>query len=163
MSTIDARKDSSTGWGTVARPAARVVQRTLSVNVGNYKGTTGASNAGYMINAVGAGDVVQILNIPAGTLVLDVRCDVLTVGTGNLSVGDSGSGTQYMAATSCASTGAKAMAATPGSKFYASADDIRLTFASANDGTTTNQTPVIKVTALLVDMSNHAPAQTFTP
>jgi hypothetical protein len=156
MATIDLRKDGTTGFAG-HRPRSGVVYRKLSVSTANYN--NGTSNTGFMLNAAAAGDVVQILNIPAGCYVADLRVEVLTAGTGTISVGDSSSGTVYVSAQSCASTGfIGTMAAT--SKFYSAASDIRITFASANDGVTASQTPVIKVTALLVDHTDHPPATT---
>ena len=162
MAAIDIRKDSASAVGGVQRPRVNVIQRNVSVDVDNYKGTAGTSNGGYMLNAVGAGDTVKIINIPAGTLVLHVQCEVLTLGTGNLSVGDSGSGTQWMAATSIGSTGYKT-AATTTPKLYSSDDYILLTFASANDGTSASQTPEVKITVVAADYNNYPPATTFTP
>jgi hypothetical protein len=175
MANYDLRKDSSTGFGAVARPRLFVTQRTLSVNATNYvvPGTSVTSNAitlaqsvtsnPYNLRTVGAGDTVQLVSVPAGALVLDVRLEVLTLGTGNLSVGDSSSATKFMAATSIGSTGFKTMAATPGIAFYSTADYIYVTFASANDGATTSQTPVVKLTVIWADHSNHREAQTFVP
>ncbi len=162
MANIDARKDTGTNGSAWNTHRTNVVQRYIGVDTDNYKGTTGVTDAGFYINDVGAGDTVQILNIPAGTFVSDLRVEVLQLGTGNLSVGDSSSGTVFVSAQSIGSTGYIAtMAAT--SKFYATANYILLTFASANDGTTASQMPILKVSAVFVDHSTKAPAATFDP
>jgi hypothetical protein len=156
MANYDLRKDGTTNFPT-ARPRTGVLYRKVSVNTSNYSPTS-ATNGGFMLQSVGAGDTVQIMNIPAGTFVSDIRVEVLTVGTGNLSVGDSGSATQWVSAQSLGSTGFVTMAAT--SKFYSAADYVKLTYVSANDGVSASQTPVIKVTVEVVDHTDHPPATT---
>jgi len=162
MTAYDIRKDSASAVGGVQRPRVNVVQRNVSVDVDNYSGVAGTTNGGFNLNSVGAGDTVKIINIPAGTLVLHVQCEVLTLGVGNLSVGDSSSGTQWMAATAITSTGFKT-AATTTPKLYTADDYILLTYASANDGTTSGQTPEVKITVVAADYNNYPPATTFTP
>lgn len=168
MTAYDIRPRDSAGavitqTGLSAKqPTVRVMQRRVSVLATNYAGPWG-TNTSFNPTAVGAGDTFKVMTLPSGVLVLDVRLQVNTLGVGNLSVGDSGSGTQYMAATSIASTGFKTMAATPGIKMYTAADYILLTYASANDGATAGQLPVVTVSVSYIDYNTYAEATTFTP
>jgi len=77
------------------------------------------------------GDTFDVIGIPANTLVLSAGVDVLTAGTGTgtIAVGDSGDADQYVDEVAPTSTGQQTLLNAP--EAYSSADDIRITVATA--------------------------------
>lgn len=82
--------------------------------------------------AIAAADVVLVIPIPANTFVQQVRVRIITAagGVGTIGVGDSALATQYFGLldANAVSNGVSAAAA---GKYYAAADNIRITFAAA--------------------------------
>ena len=78
-----------------------------------------------------ASDTFDVIGIPANTLVLSAGVDVLTAGTGTgtIAVGDSGDADQYVDEVAPTSTGQQTLLNAP--EAYSSADDIRVTIATA--------------------------------
>ena len=78
-----------------------------------------------------ATDTFDVIGIPANTLVLSAGVDVLTAGTGTgtIAVGDSGDADQYVDEVAPTSTGQQTLLNAP--EAYSSADDIRITVATA--------------------------------
>ena len=78
-----------------------------------------------------ASDTFDVIGIPANTLVLSAGVDVLTAGTGTgtIAVGDSGDADQYVDEVAPTSTGQQTLLNAP--EAYSSADDIRITVATA--------------------------------
>jgi hypothetical protein len=78
-----------------------------------------------------ATDTFDVIGIPANTLVLSAGVDVLTAGTGTgtIAVGDSGDADQYVDEVAPTSTGQQTLLNAP--EAYSSADDIRVTIATA--------------------------------
>lgn len=89
-----------------------------------------------------AADVIEVLNIPAGTVVENVVLEVITIeatATPTIAVGDGGGTTSWVGATSTA-TAAKTLGAgayvVAGGKFYAAADTIDLVIPAGDAATT---------------------------
>ena len=78
-----------------------------------------------------ATDTFDVIGIPANTLVLSAGVDVLSAGTGTgtIAVGDSGDADQYVDEVAPTSTGQQTILNAP--EAYSSADDIRITVATA--------------------------------
>ena len=78
-----------------------------------------------------ATDTFDVIGIPANTLVLSAGVDVLSAGTGTgtIAVGDSGDPDQYVDEVAPTSAGQKTILNAP--EAYSSADDIRITVATA--------------------------------
>ena len=78
-----------------------------------------------------ATDTFDVIGIPANTLVLSAGVDVLSAGTGTgtIAVGDSGDADQYVDEVAPTSAGQKTILNAP--EAYSSADDIRITVATA--------------------------------
>ena len=78
-----------------------------------------------------ATDTFDVIGIPANTLVLSAGVDVLSAGTGTgtIAVGDSGDADQYVDEVAPTSTGQQTLLNAP--EAYSSADDIRITVATA--------------------------------
>ena len=78
-----------------------------------------------------ATDTFDVIGIPANTLVLSAGVDVLSAGTGTgtIAVGDSGDADQYVDEVAPTSTGQQTILNAP--EAYSSADDIRVTIATA--------------------------------
>ena len=110
--------------------------------------------------ALAASDVMEIIPIPAGTLVSNVGMVVTTAAgvTSTISIGDGSAATGYLAATSANATGTSggvpvlssgAFAPTlSGGKVYAAADTIDITI-----GTAVPAAAVVRVFALLTDIN----------
>jgi hypothetical protein len=114
----------------------------------------------YATEAPAATDVLEVLNIPAGSLVHCVGADVLTADTagnsGTIAVGD-GSAT-YIAAATVASTGSMTMANDVGEMFvaYDAANTIDAT------GATGTINAKIRYWAVVSDFTNPSVTQTAT-
>jgi hypothetical protein len=105
------------------------------------------------IATVTAADYAKVIAIPANTWVQGVIVNVhaaSTVALSTINVGDSASATQYLSATSTATTGFTAAAATT-QKFYGAADYIKVTL-----GTTAPTSGVIDVTAFMTQLPDYA-------
>jgi len=97
------------------------------------------------------GESVTLINIPAKTVVKDVVCVVETAEAADdtFGIGDSASATQFLSAVTANATGATLAAATT-VKYYAAANDIRLT--GHNDAAT--NLLKVRVKATFVDYSD---------
>ena len=110
--------------------------------------------------ALAASDVMEIIPIPAGTIVSNVGMVVTTAAgvTSTISIGDGGAAAGYLAATSVNATGTSggvpvlssgAFAPTlSGGKLYSAADTIDITL-----GTAVPAAAVVRVFALLTDIN----------
>lgn len=114
---------------------------------GNHAGTpawtvlTGVYDATRR-NMTVDGDTMEVLNIPAGTLVHNVIVEVITIettATPTISVGDGNGTTSWVVGASTA-TAAKILGAgayvVAGGKFYAAADTIDIIMPAGDDATT---------------------------
>lgn len=112
------------------------------------------------VAALVATDVLEIIPIPAGTVVMNVGMEVTTAAgvTSTLSIGDGTAAAGYLAATSVNATGwsggvpvlsAGAFAPTlSGGKLYSAADTIDVTI-----GTAVPAAAVVRVFAVMVDVT----------
>ena len=110
--------------------------------------------------ALAAADVLEVIPVPAGTLVSNVGMSVITAAgvTSTIAIGDGTAATGYLAATSANATGisggvpvlsAGAFAPTlSGGKVYSAADTIDITI-----GTAVPAAAVVRVFALLTDIN----------
>ena len=80
-----------------------------------------------------ATDTIEVLSVPAGTVVLSAGYEILTVGTGSgtLSLGDGGDVDRYVAAVAQTAAGQRAALATNVPHLYTAADTIDLKSATA--------------------------------
>jgi hypothetical protein len=78
-------------------------------------------------------DTIEVLSVPAGTVVLSAGYEILTVGTGSgtLSLGDGADPDRYVAAVVQTGAGQKAALATNVPHLYTAADTIDLLSATA--------------------------------
>ena len=119
-----------------------------------------AARSAAGLTALAASDVLEILPIPAGSIVSNVGMVVTTAAglTSTLSIGDGSAAAGYLAATSVNATGTSggvpvlasgAFAPTlSGGKAYAAADTIDVTI-----GTAVPAAAVVRVFAVLVDLN----------
>ena len=119
-----------------------------------------AARAAAGATALAASDVVEVLPIPAGTLVTNVGMVVTTAAgvTSTIAIGDGSAAAGYLAATSANATGTScgvpvlssgAFAPTlSGGKVYAAADTIDITL-----GTAVPAAAVVRVFAMLTDIN----------
>ena len=119
-----------------------------------------AARSAAGLTALAASDVLEILPIPAGSIVSNVGMVVTTAAgvTSTLSIGDGGAAAGYLAATSVNATGTSggvpvlasgAFAPTlSGGKVYAAADTIDVTI-----GTAVPAAAVVRVFAILTDLN----------
>ncbi len=119
-----------------------------------------AARSAANLTALAASDVLEILPIPAGTIVSNVGMVVTTAAgvTSTLSIGDGSAAAGYLAATSVNATGTSggvpvlssgAFAPTlSGGKAYAAADTIDVTI-----GTAVPAAAVVRVFAILIDLN----------
>ena len=109
--------------------------------------------------ALAATDVLEVIPIPAGTLVSNVGMEIITVGaSGSISIGDGGATAGYLAATVSTSAGyfggvpvlaSGAFAPTlSGGKVYAAADTIDVLISTA-----VPSAAVVRVFAVLTDIT----------
>ena len=127
---------------------------------------TGAGSSGYPANypnvkvmrqvidftkfTVAAGDVVNVFSFPAGTMLLGTGYEILTVGTGSgtLELGDGGAPNRFVDTVNQQAAGQKTALIAAMPHFYASADTLDLTVATA----TVNSK--INVWAIVADCNN---------
>lgn len=118
-----------------------------------------AARAAAGATALAASDVLEVLPVPAGTVVRNVGLVVDTVAaSGTIAIGDGSAAAGYLAAQAVSSTGtfggvpvlsSGAFAPTlSGGKVYAAADTLDITI-----GTAVPATAVVRVFAELVDLS----------
>jgi len=119
-----------------------------------------AARAAAGLTALAASDVLEILPVPAGSIVSNVGMVVTTAAglTSTLSIGDGSAAAGYLAATSVNATGTSggvpvlasgAFAPTlSGGKAYAAADTIDVTL-----GTAVPAAAVVRVFAVLIDLN----------
>ena len=84
-------------------------------------------------DTLAATDTIEVLSIPAGSIVLSAGYEILTAGTGTgtLSLGDGGDPDRYVAAVVQTAAGQKAALATNVPHLYTAADTIDLLSATA--------------------------------
>jgi len=84
-------------------------------------------------DTLAATDTIEVLSIPAGSIVLSAGYEILTVGTGTgtLSLGDGADPDRYVAAVVQTAAGQKAALATNVPHLYTAADTIDLLSATA--------------------------------
>jgi hypothetical protein len=119
-----------------------------------------AARAAAGATALAASDVLEVIPIPAGTIVSNVGMEVTTAAgvTSTLSIGDGGAAAGYLAATSVNATGwsggvpvlsSGAFAPTlSGGKVYSAADTIDVTI-----GTAVPAAAVVRIFALMTDVT----------
>jgi len=119
-----------------------------------------AARAAAGATALAASDVLEVIPVPAGTIVSNVGMQVTTAAgvTSTIAIGDGTAATGYLAATSANATGisggvpvlsAGAFAPTlSGGKVYAAADTIDITI-----GTAVPAAAVVRVFAVLTDIN----------
>lgn len=109
--------------------------------------------------ALAASDVLEVIPIPAGTVVSNVGMEIITVGaSGSISIGDGSAAAGYLAATVSTSAGyfggvpvlsSGAFAPTlSGGKVYAAADTIDITISTA-----VPSAAVVRIFALMADIT----------
>lgn len=114
-----------------------------------------------LVNASGIGygdtfavsDVIKFMTLQAGWVVLAAGINVNTAcnSTSTLTLGDSGSSTQYVAATGVSTTGYKTPGVTP--KQYTATD-----YLASTVGTASISTGIVEVWAVVADASFKVPA-----
>ena len=101
---------------------------------------------------VAAGDIVEMINVPAETLVINAGIEILTASTSSVTyiLGDGSDDNSYMTATAADATGHKATseAVTNVGTIYGSADTIDIKCAGATDSA-----GKIRMWAVMVDIS----------
>lgn len=154
MATYNDGKGYNLGTGSahVAAGINKVSAVTVDLNFATI--TTERAAAG--LTALAAGDVLEVIKIPANTLVTSVALNVTTAEGGTLTV-DVGDGTDpdgYLDgvnANTAAAYSLNAAAGTPtgyaGGKFYTAADTIDVVTVNAAD------TAVMSLTVVMVDCS----------
>ena len=145
--------------GSAAYPADSL-NKTVRVEITLNFPTIIAARTAAGATALAASDVMEIIPIPAGTIVSNVGMVVTTAAgvTSTISIGDGGAAAGYLAATSVNATGTSggvpvlssgAFAPTlSGGKLYSAADTIDITL-----GTAVPAAAVVRVFALLTDIN----------
>ena len=145
--------------GSAALPANALNKTHLVEIVLNFPAII-AARAAAGATALAASDVLEVLPIPAGTLVTNVGMVVTTAAgvTSTIAIGDGSAAAGYLAATSANATGTSggvpvlssgAFAPTlSGGKVYAAADTIDITI-----GTAVPAAAVVRVFAMLTDIN----------
>jgi hypothetical protein len=145
--------------GSAALPANALNKTHLVEIVLNFPAII-AARAAAGATALAASDVLEVLPIPAGTLVTNVGMVVTTAAgvTSTIAIGDGSAAAGYLAATSANAAGTSggvpvlssgAFAPTlSGGKVYAAADTIDITI-----GTAVPAAAVVRVFAMLTDIN----------
>jgi hypothetical protein len=145
--------------GSAALPADALAKCHRVEVVLNFPAIIAARSAAGA-TALAATDVLEVIPIPAGTLVSNVGMEVTTAAgvTSTLSIGDGGAAAGYLAATSVNATGwsggvpvlaAGAFAPTlSGGKLYSAADTIDVTI-----GTAVPAAAVVRIFAMMTDVT----------
>jgi hypothetical protein len=142
--------------GSAAIPVSGV-RRSSVVNITLDFPKIIAARAAAGVPALAVGDVLEVLPIPAGTIVSNVALVVVTTAaSGTIAIGDGTAPSGYLAAQSVVATGIfggvptiSAGAFSPalsGGKVYATADTIDITI-----GTAVPTTAVVRLVADLID------------
>ena len=146
--------------GSAAFPAGDALNKTSRVEVVLDFPAIIAARAAAGATALAASDVLEVIPVPAGTLVSNVGMQVTTAAgvTSTIAIGDGSAAAGYLAATSANSTGfsggvpvlsSGAFAPTlSGGKVYAAADTIDITI-----GTAVPAAAVVRIFALLTDIN----------
>lgn len=132
--------------GTAAFPAyAAHLYSQIEVVLDFAKITAARAAAGAV--ALTATDILQVLPVPAGTLVLAVGADVTKAegAAATIDVGDGTSATRYLSNTSINAV-ANTVSALTAPQFYAAADTIDITIDTAS-----TDAAIVRVWALIVD------------
>lgn len=147
--------------GSAALPADALAKCHRVEVVLNFPAIIAARSAAGA-TALAATDVLEVIPIPAGTLVSNVGMEVTTAAgvTSTLSIGDGGAAAGYLAATSVNATGwsggVPVVTGTPGAfsptlsggKLYSAADTIDVTI-----GTAVPAAAVVRIFALMTDVT----------
>ena len=147
--------NDGTGYnmGTAAAHVAAGINRVSSVTIELNFATITTDRAAASLTALANGDVLEVIRIPAQTLVTNVVLEVTTAegGTLTVDVGDGDNPDGYLdgvngnaVASYLTVAGTDAFEA---GKFYAAADTIDVVTVNAAD------TAVMKLTAIMVDCS----------
>ena len=151
MATYNDGKGYNLGTGTahVAAGINKVSSVTVELNFATI--TTERAAAG--LTALAAGDVLEVIKVPANTLVTHVALNVTTAegGTLTVDVGDGDNPDGYLDGVNANATAAYLTVAGTDAfeagKYYTAADTIDVTTVNAAD------TAVMKLTAVMVDCS----------
>lgn len=138
----------------------------------------GSANVGYSRNPVSfvdriydakeqtikaASDIIKMILVPAGSLVLGVQVAVQRADTGSstrtFGTGDSGSATQFLTTTDAKTAGLTGAPITT-AKYYAAADDVRLTL-NHDMGTVAAGALKVRVSAVIATFSQSTPTGTY--
>ena len=146
--------------GSAAYPAGDALNKSSRVEVTLDFPKIIAARLAAGATALAASDVLEVIPVPAGTVVSNVGMQVTTAAgvTSTISIGDGTAATGYLAATSANATGwsggvpvlsAGAFAPTlSGGKLYTAADTIDITI-----GTAVPADAVVRLFATLTDMN----------
>lgn len=130
MATVDL---TPTGVALPAEPWAVPVKRA-QITIDLAKAVTAKGSA------LAPADVVKVIDLPAGTLVLNAGYTVTTALSGpsttvcTIKLGDSGDDDRYVTAQSAVVTGDGTLASTNKSTLFSTADALQITLASITDG-----------------------------
>lgn len=140
-------------FGTGAAHVAAGINKVSAVTVELNFATITAERAAAGLTALGATDVLEVIRIPANTLVTNVALEVTTAegGTLTIDVGDGDDPDGFLdgvnANTAAAYIPVAGTAAYEQGKYYTAADTIDVTTVNAADAA------VMKLTAIMVDCS----------
>ena len=140
-------------FGTGAAHVAAGINKVSAVTVELNFATITAERAAAGLTALGATDVLEVIRVPANTLVTNVALEVTTAegGTLTIDVGDGDDPDGFLdgvnANTAAAYIPVAGTAAYEQGKYYTAADTIDVTTVNAADAA------VMKLTAIMVDCS----------
>lgn len=140
-------------FGTGAAHVAAGINKVSAVTVELNFATITAERAAAGLTALGATDVLEVIRVPANTLVTNVALEVTTAegGTLTIDVGDGDDPDGFLdgvnANTAAAYLPVAGTAAYEQGKYYTAADTIDVTTVNAADAA------VMKLTAIMVDCS----------
>ena len=151
MATYNDGKGYNLGTGTAHVAAG--INKVSSVTVDLNFATITTERAAAGLTALAAGDVLEVIKVPANTLVTHVALNVTTAegGTLTVDVGDGDNPDGYLDGVNANATAAYLTVAGTDAfeagKYYTAADTIDVTTVNAAD------TAVMKLTAVMVDCS----------
>jgi hypothetical protein len=154
MATYNDGKGYNLGTGAAHVAAGINNVSSITVDLDFAAITTARSDAG--LTALTAGDVLEVVKIPANTLVLGVALNVTTAegGTLTIDVGDGADPDGYLDGVNANATAAYSLAPSAGTptgyasgKFYTAEDTIDVVTVNAAD------TAVMSLTVVMVDCS----------
>ena len=151
MATYNDGKGYNLGTGTAHVAAG--INKVSSVTVDLNFATITSERAAAGLTALAAGDVLEVIKVPANTLVTHVALNVTTAegGTLTVDVGDGDNPDGYLDGVNANATAAYLTVAGTDAfeagKFYTAADTIDIVTVNAAD------TAVMKLTAIMVDCS----------